>query len=489
MLPPASTPPLAVSSTADCGEATTRSMTTEPEAIPAPTPIAATTKLEGMPAPAPIAVTTELEAMPAPAPIASASDTPDDDPDAAFIAAKARMKAARDRAAAEAAAPKLEDLYTVEDGALGEGGFASVRRAAPKEARAYTVGGGSERRPIPERVAVKVMLKSNPDLDAADVAREVAIMRACDHPHVCRLFEAFEDSHRHSLVLELCEGGELFERVIERGRYTEAEAAESVRALCSALEHLHQRRIVHRDLKPENILYASSAGGGSDLRRVCTRACHMPRVPHITHLPRMPHAACTPQMLHATSTCTVHFSPVLCRARVALPRLGRIVDFGVSRVLTTGEEMMHTACGSPLYVAPEVLRGDGYRGVASDMWSAGVVLHVLLVGYAPFFDEDLKRLFQAIRSGAYDLGSPSWDGVSAEARDLVRRLLETEPRSRLTATDALAHPWLASASSDISLGEGSIEALSGYKRKLRAAGLAVAAQARMRAAIRAVDAS
>merc|ERR1719181_2095859 len=176
------------------------------------------------------------------------------------------------------------------------------------------------------------------------------------------------------LVMELVTGGELFDRIVARGNYTEKDAASLMATLCDALAYLHEQAIVHRDLKPENLLYDSPAED-ADIK---------------------------------------------------------VADFGLARVVS-GKDMMKTACGTPGYVAPEILKNKGYDSGAVDLWSVGVILYILLCGFPPFYEEELPALFDQILHARYDFPSPWWDNISKDAKDLVTKLLELDPTTRLTA--------------------------------------------------------
>jgi len=183
--------------------------------------------------------------------------------------------------------------------------------------------------------------------------------------------------------MELVTGGELFDKIIEEGAYSEHMACLCVQKILSAVEYLHQLNIVHRDLKPTNLLLKDP----NDLTDV------------------------------------------------------KLADFGLSKLLSD-DILMHTACGTPIYVAPEVLNGEGYDKEV-DLWSVGVIMYILLCGFPPFFDDtnDITNLFEQILAGVYDFPEPYWDDISPAAKDLIGHLLVVEPKNRLSASQALQHSW------------------------------------------------
>jgi len=277
---------------------------------------------------------------------------------------------------------------------------------------------------IPVDVAVKVIDKSKVE-DIGDIEREIAIMNNMDHPNIIKLFEIFDEKRKINLVMELVTGGELFDAIVARGNYTEKDAATCMAQLCGALQYLHAKGIVHRDLKPENLL------------------------------------------LNSPTDATI-----------------KVADFGLSRVISSGD-VMKTACGTPGYVAPEVLKNKGYDSGAVDMWSAGVILYILLCGFPPFFEEELPALFEQIMKGRYDFPSPWWDNISDGSKNLVRRLLTVDPKERMSATEALGNGWiLCDASADRSLAS-SKDALKKYNltRKFQKAARGIKAAQRLNKAL------
>ena len=307
---------------------------------------------------------------------------------------------------------ELMKKYELEKGSLGSGNFAVVKKCWPK---------GQKAGPF---YAVKIIDKSKVE-DMGDIEREIEIMGLVEHPNVIKLIEIFDESKKMNLVMELVTGGELFDRIVSLGNYTEKDAAVVMSTLCNALDYLHQKGIVHRDLKPENILLENDSKD----------------------------------------------API------------KVADFGLARMIS-GKDMMKTACGTPGYVAPEVLQNKGYSSGAVDLWSAGVILYILLCGFPPFYEEELPALFDSILHARYDFPSPWWDNVSAEAKSLVKRLLELDPTKRLTAEQVIADGWVQNAS-DIALA-GAKTQLKKYNasRKLRKAALGIIAQQRMERALK-----
>ena len=284
---------------------------------------------------------------------------------------------------------------------VGEGNFAKVYigmlktgKGEPRQYRKRETGSavqdGMELQfPIPDKVAIKVIDMAKVE-DPDDIRREVTIMKAIHHKHIVNLFEVFENAKKVVLILEPAEGGELFDRIVDAGQYTEKDAASTIAMLCDALEHLHECNIVHRDIKPENILYKGADKAHPDY--------------HVL----------------------------------------KLADFGLARDYQN--QSMKTACGTPGYVAPEILKNEGYAGPACDMWSAGVLLYILLCGFPPFYEEDLPTLFDTIIHANFDFPSPWWDAVDPRAKDLIRKeLLVTDPKKRLTAKMCKQHDWIVNA--------------------------------------------
>ncbi|XP_039058849.1 LOW QUALITY PROTEIN: calcium-dependent protein kinase SK5-like [Hibiscus syriacus] len=218
--------------------------------------------------------------------------------------------------------------------------------------------------------------------DYDDVWREIQIMHhLSEHPHVVRIRGTYEDQVSVHLVMELCEGGELFDRIVKKGHYSEREAAKLIKTIVGVVENCHSLGVMHRDLKPENFLFD-----------------------------------------------TVQEDAAL-----------KATDFGLSVFYKPGE-FFSDVVGSPYYVAPEVLRK--HYGPEADVWSAGVILYILLSGVPPFWEETEMGIFRQILQGKIDFDSQPWPAISDSAKDLIRKMLDRNPKRRLTAHQVLCHPWI-----------------------------------------------
>lgn len=216
------------------------------------------------------------------------------------------------------------------------------------------------------------------------ITSEVAILRRVKHPNIVQLLGEFDFGNELYLVMELVKGGDLFDAIATATKYTERDASGMVYNLGSALRYLHSLNIVHRDIKPENLLVMEHEDGSKSLK------------------------------------------------------LG---DFGLAVEAT---EPLFTVCGTPTYVAPEILAETGY-GLKVDIWAAGVITYILLCGFPPFFSEtnDQDELFDQILAGKYEFNSPYWDDVSNSAKELITQMLQLHPERRYSATQVLEHPWVA----------------------------------------------
>eukprot|EP00386_Alphamonas_edax_P013436 GDKI01041499.1.p1 GENE.GDKI01041499.1~~GDKI01041499.1.p1 ORF type:complete len:517 (+),score=140.52 GDKI01041499.1:243-1793(+) len=300
---------------------------------------------------------------------------------------------------------KLKDLYDVESKKLGQGTYGSVSKGTNKSTRQVR--------------AIKTISKEKvKNIDR--FRQEIAIMKLLDHPNIIKLFETFEDHRNIYLVMELCTGGELFDRIIEKVHFTEKDAARLMKQILSAIFYCHSNNIMHRDLKPENFLFLNKEAQ----------------------------------------------SPI------------KIIDFGLSCRFAQGQ-VMTTKAGTPYYVAPQVLAGK--YDEACDLWSCGVIMYILLCGYPPFYGETDADVLSKVRVGAYSFNPADWKSVSEEAKDLIRKLLKMNPKERLSAQAALQHPWivnLAANSQDVPLTHGMFDNLRSFRalNKLKKAALTVIAQ-------------
>lgn len=252
---------------------------------------------------------------------------------------------------------------------LGTGAFSEVRVAQCKEnpSELYAV-----------KIIDKKALKGKED----SLENEIKVLRRLNHSNIVRLADTFEDKYKYYLVMELVTGGELFDRIVSKGSYTEKDASHLIRQVLEAVNYMHEQGVVHRDLKPENLLYYNPDEDSKIM----------------------------------------------------------ISDFGLSKTEESG--VMATACGTPGYVAPEVLAQKPY-GKAVDIWSIGVISYILLCGYPPFYDENDANLFSQILKGDFEFDSPYWDDISDSAKEFISHLMCVDMSKRYTCQQALAHPWIS----------------------------------------------
>jgi serine/threonine protein kinase len=289
---------------------------------------------------------------------------------------------------------KLEDKYKISPHVLGKGHHGSVRLC--------------KNRVTGQNYAVKSIEKKNPTVKALGVEREIKLLQEMGyHDSVISLIDVYDDEHYVHIVTDLCEGGELFDKIVEKatsspetedfnGCFSERQAARILHQILSAVASMHSRNIAHRDIKPENILFETKDED----------------------------------------------SPV------------KIIDFGLARkhhynpnhhstyerVTRKNQAPMRTVVGTPYYIAPEVLRQRYTK--SCDLWSIGVISYVLLCGYPPFNGNSNKQVYEAVTRGQYWYPSREWQGVSFDAKDFIDRLLQVDPRNRMTAEEALSHPWI-----------------------------------------------
>ncbi|XP_059388662.1 calcium/calmodulin-dependent protein kinase type II subunit gamma-like isoform X2 [Carassius carassius] len=284
---------------------------------------------------------------------------------------------------------------------LGKGAFSVVRRCVKKST-------GQE-------YAAKIInTKKLSARDHQKLEREARICRLLKHPNIVRLHDSISEEGFHYLVFDLVTGGELFEDIVAREYYSEADASQCINQILESVHHIHQHDIVHRDLKPENLLLASKMKGAAV----------------------------------------------------------KLADFGLAIEVQGDQQAWFGFAGTPGYLSPEVLRKDPY-GKPVDIWACGVILYILLVGYPPFWDEDQHKLYQQIKAGAYDFPSPEWDTVTPEAKNLINQMLTINPAKRITAEQALKHPWVCQRSTVASMmhRQETVECLRKFnaRRKLKGA--------------------
>ncbi|XP_051958320.1 calcium/calmodulin-dependent protein kinase (CaM kinase) II gamma 1 isoform X6 [Xyrauchen texanus] len=284
---------------------------------------------------------------------------------------------------------------------LGKGAFSVVRRCVKKST-------GQE-------YAAKIInTKKLSARDHQKLEREARICRLLKHPNIVRLHDSISEEGFHYLVFDLVTGGELFEDIVAREYYSEADASQCINQILESVNHIHQHDIVHRDLKPENLLLASKMKGAAV----------------------------------------------------------KLADFGLAIEVQGDQQAWFGFAGTPGYLSPEVLRKDPY-GKPVDIWACGVILYILLVGYPPFWDEDQHKLYQQIKAGAYDFPSPEWDTVTPEAKNLINQMLTINPAKRITSEQALKHPWVCQRSTVASMmhRQETVECLRKFnaRRKLKGA--------------------
>ncbi|XP_028980580.1 calcium/calmodulin-dependent protein kinase (CaM kinase) II beta 1 isoform X22 [Esox lucius] len=284
---------------------------------------------------------------------------------------------------------------------LGKGAFSVVRRCVK-----LCTG---------QEYAAKIInTKKLSARDHQKLEREARICRLLKHSNIVRLHDSISEEGFHYLLFDLVTGGELFEDIVAREYYSEADASHCISQILDSVHHIHQHDIVHRDLKPENLLLASK----------CKNAAV------------------------------------------------KLADFGLAIEVQGDQQAWFGFAGTPGYLSPEVLRKEAY-GKPVDIWACGVILYILLVGYPPFWDEDQHKLYQQIKAGAYDFPSPEWDTVTPEAKNLINQMLTINPAKRITAQEALKHPWVCQRSTVASMmhRQETVECLKKFnaRRKLKGA--------------------
>ncbi|XP_029110104.1 calcium/calmodulin-dependent protein kinase type 1B [Scleropages formosus] len=265
---------------------------------------------------------------------------------------------------------KNEDISAVYEfkEKLGQGSFSEVHLAQHRRSKRL--------------VAVKCIHKTALRGREAMLENEIAVLRKIDHENIVSLVDTFDTPAKLYLVMTLATGGELLERIVERGSYTEKDASRVIRQVLGAVKYLHQLGIVHRDLKPENLLYETPF---EDSKIV-------------------------------------------------------ISDFGLSKMEEQG--VFSTTCGTPAYAAPELLQQKTYDKKV-DLWALGVISYILLCGYPPFYDENDTQLYRQIIKAQYEFDPPYWDDISESAKDFISHLLQKDPEKRFDCEQALQHSWIS----------------------------------------------
>ncbi|KAJ3220109.1 hypothetical protein HDU67_006865 [Dinochytrium kinnereticum] len=266
----------------------------------------------------------------------------------------------------------LTDHYSIGK-VLGKGSFATVKELTRKSDG--------------KKFAVKIIEKAGMKGKEAAIKGEIAVLKNMHHPNIIGLQDLYETGKQLYLVTDLATGGELFDKIVEKGSYTEQDAAKIVKQILEAIAYIHDMDIVHRDLKPENLLLLNDSED----------------------------------------------SPIM------------ITDFGLSKVAVS-DDFLQTACGTPGYVAPEVLRKTGH-GKPVDIWAMGVITYVLLCGYTPFWGESQAELLQAILAGDFVFDDDPWAQISQAAKDFISLMLVLDPHQRPSARELLKNPWLETTAS------------------------------------------
>ncbi|CAL8099703.1 unnamed protein product [Orchesella dallaii] len=263
----------------------------------------------------------------------------------------------------------LEGFYLIHE-TIGRGGFAKVKKAT------HILTG--------ERVAIKILDKAALGDDLPRVKQEIETLKFLNHPHICQMYQTFDTDRKIFIVMEYCQGGELFDYIVQRDRLTEVEGRRIFRQIASAVAYCHQKGVVHRDLKPENILLDSENNV-------------------------------------------------------------KLIDFGLCANSTNCHKVeLETCCGSPAYAAPELIKGERYIGTQADVWSLGVLLYALLNGFLPFDDANLGILYKKIQIGKYE--EPRW--LSEGSKNILRCMLQIDPKYRVSVDQLLNHTWCQEGSQE-----------------------------------------
>ncbi|KAM3144381.1 hypothetical protein pb186bvf_003545 [Paramecium bursaria] len=258
-------------------------------------------------------------------------------------------------------------------GVLGAGAFSQVRKVTHRKTRAIR--------------AMKVINKSR--LSTAELQQkfinEINVLRQLDHPHILKLFEFYQDEKNYYIIIELCTGGELFDKIIEKGQFSEKEACYVMKQILSAIYYAHNLNIVHRDLKPENILLDITSQGNYNIK---------------------------------------------------------VVDWGTAKIFNP-KQSINEKFGTLYYIAPEVLQKN--YNEKCDIWSCGVIFYILLSGMPPFNGRTDQDIQKSILRGVYTMDGDIWDLVTDLAKDLIKNMLQLDITKRFSAKQVLEHPWFNQA--------------------------------------------
>lgn len=267
---------------------------------------------------------------------------------------------------------RIDEFYDFDKAELGEGSYGTVKKGINKDTKA-------------ER-AIKIIDKSKIP-EPKRFQAEVDIQQELDHPNIVRLFEVFEDAKKYYLVMELCTGGELFDRIIDateerggEGAFTEAKVVLYMQKILGGIGYMHSKNMVHRDIKPENFLMQNKSKD-ADIK---------------------------------------------------------IIDFGLAASYKPGQKLK-TKAGTPFYVSPQVLKGSyTYK---CDIWSCGVIVYILICGYPPFYGDDDAQILRSVKSGRFDFPDAEWSNISSECKNLIKRMLSLQEDARPEAEALLDDPW------------------------------------------------
>nr|DBA17666.1 TPA: hypothetical protein GDO54_003080 [Pyxicephalus adspersus] len=295
----------------------------------------------------------------------------------------------------------IQQIYTFGK-KLGQGSFGVVIEATHKESG--------------KKWAIKKVNREKAGSSAVKLLeREVSILKRVNHEHIIHLEEVFETPKRMYLVMELCEGGELREILQRRKRFSETETRRVIHSLASAIAYLHKKDIVHRDLKLENILVKSNENRSDEGMMVNIK----------------------------------------------------VTDFGlaVQKGGVGGENMLQATCGTPIYMAPEIINAHDYSQQC-DIWSIGVIMYMLLCGDPPFIGSSEEKLFELIKKGELIFSHAAWQSVSEAAKDVLQKLMRVDPADRITANELLDDPWITGKTSKIQRPTNVLEMMKTWRNSL-----------------------